>query len=332
MTNAMKRNPTGGSGPRMLLYTLGILVAIMAAILVKTTAVDNSGLSRTANLSSFSPLTVAPVANQSDNTGRPIAPIALTATDAQTSPFPVITWAANGLPPGISISRSSGLVTGTPTLAGTYAVTISAKDNSHPPTFGSTSFTWSIGNMAPIISQVVPVISEGVGGIRVIITGQNFIGAPSVKFGLVEASSITVNRHGTRIVTFAPPELAGTVHILVTAMGGTNAPVPADQFTYLAPTVNLLATPSGSVSGGTRVRISGSGLAGATSVTFGGVPTSSFTVRRHGTMMTAVAPPGSPRTVTIVIVTPGGTTSTSGHNNYTYVVPPPPPPKKQKQK
>ena len=151
-----------------------------------------------------------------------------------------------------------------------------------------------------------------------------------MKFGSVDAGSITVNRHGTRIVTFAPPELAGTVHILVTAMGGTNAPVPADQFTYLAPTVTLLVTPSGSVSGGTRVRISGSGLAGATSVTFGGVPTSSFTVRRHGTMMTAVAPPGSPRTVTIVIVTPGGTTSTSGHNNYTYVVPPPPTPKKHK--
>jgi len=332
MTNAMKRNPTGGRGPRVLLYTLGILVAIMAAILVKTTAVDNSGLARSARLSNFSPLTVAPVSNQSNNTGRPIAPIALTATDAQTSPFPVITWTASGLPPGISISHSSGLVAGTPTLAGTYDVTISAKDNSHPPTYGSTSFTWSIGNMSPIVSQVVPVMSEGVGGIRVVITGQNFMDASSVKFGSVAAGSITVNRKGTKITTFAPPEAAGTVHIFVTALGGTNAPVPADLFTYLAPTINILSTPSGSVDGGTRVRITGSGLAGATSVSFGGVPTSNFVVRRHGTLLTAVAPPGSPRTVTIVVVTPGGTTSTSGRNNYTYIVPPPPAPKKQKHK
>jgi hypothetical protein len=331
MTNAMKRNPRGGRGPTYVLYALGILVAIMAAILVKTTAIDNNGLSKSANLTSFNPLTVAPIANQTANTGLPIEPIAPTATDSQTSPYPVITWAASGLPPGISISRSSGLLTGTPTLSGTYQVTITAKDNSHPPTYGSTAYNWYIGNMAPIVTQVVPVIGEGVGGIRVVITGRNFADASSVTFGGVSAGSVTVNRTGTRIVTYAPPRSAGTVDVAVTALGGTSAPVPADRFTYLAPQIVLVATHTGSIDGGTRVRVAGSGLAGATSVTFNGVPSTSFSVRHNGTLLTAVAPGGSAGTVSIVIVTPGGTTSSSGHNSFTYVVPPPAPAKHTKK-
>jgi hypothetical protein len=320
----MKRNPRGGNAPRVMLYALGVIVALMAAVLVKTTTIDNNGLAKSASLTSFNPLTVAPIANQTGDTGVPVFPIAPTATDSQTSPFPVITWTANGLPPGISISHTSGLVSGTPTLAGTYEVTITAKDNAHPPTFGSVAFNWSIGNLAPTITQVVPVVGEGVGGIRVVITGKNFAYASSVQFGSVDAGSITVNRMGTRIVTYAPPESAGTVDVSVTGIGGTSAPVPADQFTYLPPHITLLATPSGSIAGGTRVRIAGTGLAGATAVSFGGVPSADFSVRHNGTLLTVVAPASSARTVAIVVTTPGGTTETSGHNDYTYVVPPPP--------
>ena len=155
MTNSMKRNPRGGRGPRVALYTLGVLLAIMAAVLVKTTAIDNNGLTKV-NLTSFNPITVAPIANQSSNTGVPVPPIAPTAADSQASPFPVITWAAAGLPPGVSISHSSGLITGTPKLAGTYQVTVTAKDNAHPPTFGSTSFNWYVGNAAPQIDRGRP--------------------------------------------------------------------------------------------------------------------------------------------------------------------------------
>ena len=319
MTNAMKRNPTGGRGPKVVLYGLAILVAIMAAILVKTTAIDNNGLTKSADLASYSPLTVAPIANQTANTGVPVSPIASTATDSQTSPFPVITWTASGLPPGITISHSSGLITGTPTQSGTYQVTVSARDNHHPPTFGSTSFNWFVGDMAPIVTQVVPVVGQGEGGIRVVISGRDFSGASSVLFGTVASGSITVNRAGTRISTFAPPHTAGTVDVTVTARGGTSAAVPADEFTYLAPSIALVATPTGPASGGTRVRISGAGLSGATEVTFGGVPCVDFSVRHKGTLLTAVAPPGSVGSATIVIVTPGGTTSTSGHSGFTYV-------------
>jgi putative cell wall-binding protein len=66
-------------------------------------------------------------------------------------------------------------------------------------------------------------------------------------------------------------------------------------------------TPDGQVtSGGGRVSISGTGLWGATSVTFGGVPAEEFTVKDHG-LIEAVAPPHEPGTVPVQVTTEGGT-------------------------
>lgn len=54
-----------------------------------------------------------------------------------------LTYSASGLPPGLSIS-SSGDITGTPTTAGTYNVTVTAKDSTGAT--GTTTFTWTIGS------------------------------------------------------------------------------------------------------------------------------------------------------------------------------------------
>ncbi|GAA1275674.1 M4 family metallopeptidase [Kitasatospora nipponensis] len=53
-----------------------------------------------------------------------------------------LTYSATGLPTGLSIS-SSGLISGTASTAGTYNVTVTAKDASNAT--GSTSFTWTVG-------------------------------------------------------------------------------------------------------------------------------------------------------------------------------------------
>ncbi len=53
-----------------------------------------------------------------------------------------LTYSASGLPPGLSINSSSGLISGTPTTSGTYNVTATARDGTGAS--GSASFTWTI--------------------------------------------------------------------------------------------------------------------------------------------------------------------------------------------
>ena len=57
-----------------------------------------------------------------------------------TSPY---TWTATGLPDRPVHHSASGLISGTPSAAGTFSVTATAKDSTG--TTGSASFTWTIG-------------------------------------------------------------------------------------------------------------------------------------------------------------------------------------------
>jgi Putative Ig domain len=53
-----------------------------------------------------------------------------------------LTYSATGLPTGLSINSSTGLISGTPTATGSFNVTVTAKDSTGAT--GSASFTWTI--------------------------------------------------------------------------------------------------------------------------------------------------------------------------------------------
>jgi hypothetical protein len=83
--------------------------------------------------------TLANVGNQSS-----VAGLATTLQLAGSDPDGgVLTYSATGLPPGLSVGASSGLISGTPNLVGAYNVTVSVSDGALS---ASRTFTWTVAS------------------------------------------------------------------------------------------------------------------------------------------------------------------------------------------
>jgi len=70
-----------------------------------------------------------------------------------------LTYSATGLPTGLSISSTTGLITGTPSASGSYSVTASAKDTTGAT--GSASFTWTISSSGGSGCTAAQLITNG---------------------------------------------------------------------------------------------------------------------------------------------------------------------------
>jgi serine protease len=86
-------------------------------------------------------VTVTSPGNQTGTVGTAVS-LQVHATDSASGQ--TLTYSATGLPAGLSINSSSGLISGTPTTAGTSSVTVTATDTTNAS--GSASFTWTISS------------------------------------------------------------------------------------------------------------------------------------------------------------------------------------------
>ena len=185
-------------------------------------------------------------------------------------------------------------------------------------TSNAETFTYS-PLAAPTVSSVNPTSGSTDGGDMITITGTNFIGNISVVFGTTPGTNATLVS-STQITVVDPAHAAGMVNVTVTTPGGTSATSSADDFTFVIkpPAVTVVSPSSGTTSGGTTVTISGVHFSGATSVLFGTVAATSFSVIST-TQITAVSPAELPSTVDITVTTAGGTSTTSSADQYTYI-------------
>jgi hypothetical protein len=158
------------------------------------------------------------------------------------------------------------------------------------------------------------------GGTSIALTGSNFTGATVVLFGATAATSFQVNSDSS-ITAIAPAHVAGGVDVTVVTPGGVSAIGAADQFTFqvVAPTVTGISPASGPTGGGTSVTITGTNLTGATGVSFGATPATSFVINSINSI-TAVAPANAAGAVDVTVTTPGGTSATSTADHFIYQV------------
>lgn len=156
----------------------------------------------------------------------------------------------------------------------------------------------------------------GPAGTSVQITGEGFGTNPSVAFGGVAATGVSVNSAGTLIVCTAPAG-EGVVNVSVTASGATSPAVEASRYSY-APVLTALSISTGKT--WTSVTLTGEGFIAQSpseeqmAVMFGAL--SAWQVQPSTTTSVTVWAPATLGRVPVVVMTPGGR---SNALEFTYV-------------
>ena len=210
---------------------------------------------------------------------------------------------------GRSTADSGTQITVTsPSGTGTVSVTVTTPGGSA----AAGKFTYMAP--APAVTGLSPSSGTTAGGTAVTISGTNLGGATGVSFGGA-GGTITADS-STQIIVTSPPG-TGTVSVTVTTPGGSAG---AGRFTYVTPppAVTAISPSSGTTDGGTTVTITGTNLAGANSVSFGGV--AGRIISDSSTQITVTSPAGK-GTVYITVTTAAGTSAATAACEYTYMAP-----------
>ncbi len=166
---------------------------------------------------------------------------------------------------------------------------------------------------APTITEFSPTM-VGIGA-TVVITGTNFTGATSVRFGGVESTLFTVNSD-TQITAIVP---AGATNASVSVQTPAGIATRSGLIPTQAPTITSFTVSDGAASMGDTVVIRGRNFTGATSVRFGAVSTSAtastavnaalYTVVSDSVIIAIV---GRGASGSVIVTTPTGTASRAG--------------------
>ena len=132
---------------------LGIITTQSSIVsgLETTFAADFSG-SSTGKVAIFSPGT------QTTATGAAV----YLQTQGEDTCTGTLSYKASGLPTGLSISSTTGVISGTASTAGTYSVTVTGTDSTGPT--GSATYTWTVGSTSNTVTVTNPGSQTGTVG------------------------------------------------------------------------------------------------------------------------------------------------------------------------
>jgi hypothetical protein len=171
---------------------------------------------------------------------------------------------------------------------------------------------------APVVSSISPNSGPTGGGQAVTIGGSGFYNVTSVNIGGAVLTSLGVP-NATTITGVTAAGGAGTYNVNVNVSGGVAAGAGANLYTYVTPPAVSSCSPNlGLTLGNTAVTITGTNLAGTTSVTFGGTAATSV-VNVNATTVTCRTPVHVRGLVDVVATNPYGAGTAVG--SFTYLLP-----------
>ncbi len=173
---------------------------------------------------------------------------------------------------------------------------------------GITAFKAPAAISPPTVSSVSPASGTVSGGTSIKITGTNFVAGAIVEIGqgsgtgptAIPASKVVVVSATEITATTGGGAKAGTLNLFVIDSGGTSPANTGDDYTYdpaTTPTVSSVSPASGTVNGGTSIKITGTGFVAGATVEIG---------QGSGTGPTAIA------ASKVVVVSPTEITATTG--------------------
>ena len=192
---------------------------------------------------------------------------------------------------------------------------------------------------APTVSSVSPASGTVNGGTEIKITGTGFVAGATVEVGQGSGAGPTAIA-ASKVVVVSPTEITattggsakpGTFNLFVIDSGGTSLGNNAgDDYTYTGgPTVSSVTPTSGSVSGGTHIRIIGTNFVAGATVEIGqgngagptAIPASEVVVVSPTEITATTGGPAKAGTFNLYVIDSGATSPANTGDDYTYKSP-----------
>ncbi|MFZ9630077.1 MAG: putative Ig domain-containing protein, partial [Ilumatobacteraceae bacterium] len=282
---------TGGSGTKTWsvvagavpagasLSSLGVLSGTVAtAGTYSFTVRATDGALRTAD-QALSLIVVNPVTVTTASLAEATVNSVYSATVAAAGGSGTYTWSATGLPTGLSINSSTGVVSGTPTAATTVTVTFTATDNGTPVRSASRSLSLVVVAPLAISTSVVPGATQGAAySTTLASTGGSGTKTWSVSAGALP-SGLSMSTTG---VVSGTPTVSGSFSFTATVVDGAGR-TASSAFSLTVSSVQLVKVSSLSI----VKKVAKTGTSGSVTVTVvnaSGVAVASVTVTGNWTV------------------------------------------------
>jgi Putative Ig domain/IPT/TIG domain len=230
-------------------------------------------------------------------------------------------WSVTGgtLPPGLSLNSSTGVISGTPTVGGTYSFSVTVTDSE------SSGVSATTGLSITVTGSVITALAVATTSLPAATGGQPYSATLAASGGVAPYSwSVTggtlppgLSLNSSTGVISGTPDVAGTYSFTVTVTDSQSPAMTASKTLSISvsgPVITAIRPDSGPVTGFTPLEITGTGLSCPArdtgckvTVTFGGKPAVVNPVRSD--LILADSPPGTRAGTVTVTVTVGGVSS-----------------------